>query len=112
MRVTPISAINGSVNTDSPAVCPGALIAESTPPAATIPAHGAHRAKAPARAIVPLTQELFDRVRSKVDASTAGQPWKPFKVSTLEMYWPSHRPNDPDLFDWGQLDDLGDLQEP
>jgi hypothetical protein len=69
-------------------------------------------AKAPARSIVPLTQELFDRVRSKVDASTAGQPWTPFKVATLEMYWPSHRPNDPDLFDWGQLDDLGDLQEP
>lgn len=66
---------------------------------------------APARSIVPLTQQQFDKVLPQVDRSTAGKPWKPFKVSRHERYWPSHRPNDPDLFDWSQLDSLDELHE-
>lgn len=59
--------------------------------------------KAPSRSIVVLTPELLDRVVPRVDASTAQEPWKPFKISSLEMYWPSYRPNDPDLFDWSTI---------
>ncbi len=67
--------------------------------------------KAPARSIVPLTQEQFDKVRVQIDRSSAGKPWKPFKASDLERYWPSYCPNDPDLFDWSQLDSLDELHE-
>jgi hypothetical protein len=67
---------------------------------------------APARSITPLTQAQFDKVIAQVDRSTAGKPWKPFKPSGLERYWPSHRPNDPDLFDWATLDSLPTLHEP
>jgi hypothetical protein len=38
-------------------------------------------------------------MRSNCACVKAMEPWKPFKISQLEMYWPSHRPNDPDLFD-------------
>jgi hypothetical protein len=67
--------------------------------------------KAPARSIVPLTQSQFDKVLIQIDRSTAGKPWKPFKVSNLGQYWPNHRPNDPDLFDWSRLDSLDELRE-
>ena len=67
--------------------------------------------KAPARSIVPLTQEQFDKVRVQIDRSSAGKPWKPFKAPDLERYWPSYCPNDPDLFDWSQLDSLDELHE-
>lgn len=68
--------------------------------------------KAPARSIRPLTQEQIDKVIAKVDRSTAGQPWRPFKASELPMYWPNHRPNDPDLFDWKALWPADELEEP
>ena len=66
---------------------------------------------APARSIVPLAQEQLHKVLAQVDRTTGGKPWKPFRASNLERYWPSHRPNDPDLFDWSQLDSLDDLVE-
>ncbi len=66
---------------------------------------------APARSIASMTQDQFVTVLLHVDRSTAGKPWKPFKVADCEQYWPSHRPNDPDLFDWTQLHCLDDLHE-
>lgn len=59
--------------------------------------------KAPAKSVVLLASDQLERVRPKVDASTQGQPWKKFDTSTLEMYWPSYRPKDPDMFDPSQL---------
>ena len=59
--------------------------------------------KAPAKSVVLLTSDQLERVRPTVDASTQGQPWKKFDPSTLEMYWPSYRPNDSELFDALQL---------
>lgn len=67
---------------------------------------------APARSIVPLTQDQLDKVLTQIDSSTAGNPWKPFRASDLERYWPSHRPNDPDLFDWSRLNSADELHEP
>src|SRR5690606_16070185 len=68
-------------------------------------------AKAPARSIVPLTQQQFEKVLVQVDRSTAGRSWAPFETSQLEQYWPSYRPNDSDLFDWSQLEFVGEVHE-
>jgi hypothetical protein len=62
--------------------------------------------KAPARSIVVRPEDSLEKVLAQVDRSTAGQPWKPFVASQLEMYWPTYRPDDPDLFDWSRLDRL------
>jgi hypothetical protein len=62
--------------------------------------------KAPGRSIVVRADDSLDRVLGQVDRSTAGKPWSPFRASQLEMYWPSYRPNDPDLFDWSTLTTL------
>jgi len=64
--------------------------------------------KAPARSILALSPDQLDRVLPMVDSSTGGQPFKRLELSALEMYWPSHRPNDPALFDWSQLDSRDD----
>lgn len=67
--------------------------------------------KAPARSIRALSQEEFDRVRPMVDYSTRDAEWQPLRTGNLEMYWPSHRPGDPDLYDWGSLADLPSLDD-
>lgn len=68
--------------------------------------------QAPARSIVLRPNDQLQRIAGQVDTSTAGQSWKPFRASQREMYWPSYRPNDPDLYDWSQLDSPDEQTEP